>query len=311
MKTRKYILVSTILLILGLSGLMPETIFAQDIRKPQKISMQETSSNFRLKYGMGLSTRYLWRGLDLAQAPTLEPYGIAQLQNFELSLYGIYGLYENTAKHRDFEVDNPTGYAKLDPFYSDQITFTEVISNILYNIHTKFGTFRLGLTDYYFPDKLVKKTSSYTDSSGIVHSSQNYRKSKWLDWDGNGEGAHVLEANILFTGHEKFPFWALLAVNVHNDPDNALYLEAGYIFDLLNSKLSIWGGGTVGPSRWYQFSEVNGVLSKGNALTNFGVAFSREIALESWLVINFSLQDVIDFYDERNTVLFSTILKIE
>lgn len=308
MKTRKYLFVSTILIILGIA-MSTITTHAQDIRKPQKISMQETSSNFQFKYGMGLSTRYLWRGLDLAQAPTLEPYGIARLQNFELSLYGIYGLYENTAKHRDFE--NLIDKSNVQSYYSDKIAFNEVISNIFYNILTKFGTIRLGITDYYFPDKLVKKTSTYTDSIGTVFSSQSYRKSKWLDWDGNGEGAHVLEANLLFTGQEKFPLWILFAVNIHNDPDNALYLEAGYIFDLLNSKLSIWGGGTVGPSRWYQFSEVNGVLNKGNALTNFGVAFSREITLESWLLINFSLQDIIDFYDERNTVLFSTILKIE
>ena len=110
MKTKFYLLISTILIALGATFLIPQKLRAQDIRKPQKISMEE-SSNFKLKYGLGLSTRYLWRGLDLAQAPTLEPYGIAQLSHFELSVYGVYGLYESAPKNQDFaRLTDPTNF---------------------------------------------------------------------------------------------------------------------------------------------------------------------------------------------------------
>ena len=306
MKTFKYLFVSTTFIGLSLIVLTPCKLFAQDIRKPQKITMEE-SSNFKLKYGVGLSTRYLWRGLDLAKAPTLEPYGIAQLNHFELSVYGVYGLYESAPKNQDFaRLTDPTN------FFAQRIAFTEVITNIYYNILAKFGTFRLGITDYHFPDQYIGY--QVKDSTGAV-TNYAYKIPRWLNWDGDGKGAHTLELNLEFTGTEKFPLWLLFAINVHNDPDNAVYLEAGYIFNLLQNKLTIWSGGTLGASRWYQFhyesNDPTKKLKPGNALTNFGIAFSREVYIQSWLVLNFSLQDIIDFYEERNTILFTTILKIE
>ncbi|MCG6915392.1 hypothetical protein LJE86_15905, partial [bacterium BMS3Abin03] len=163
-----------------------------------------------------------------------------------------------------------------------------------------------------FPDQYIGYTVK--DSTGAV-TRYAYKIPRWLNWDGDGKGAHTIETSLEFTGTEKFPLWLLFAINVHNDPDNAIYLEAGYIFNLLQNKLTIWGGGTIGASRWYRFhyasNDPTKQLKEGNALTNFGIAFSREVYIESWLILNFSLQDVIDFYEERNTILFSTILKIE
>jgi len=305
MKTRFFLHASTILILLGtMIVLMNIETHAQDVRKPTKIATEETG-NFQLKYGMGMSTRYLWRGLDLAQSPALEPYGRALIYGLELSIYGVYGIYENAAKHPDFEIpENPENFSAV---FLDRIAFTEVISNIFYHINTNLGTFRLGVTEYYFPDRLVKEIE--VDSFGIEHIS--YPKSTWLNWKDNGEGAHVIEASIKFIGKKGFPFWGIAALNVYNDPDNSLYLEAGYNFNVLSNNLGIVAGGAVGGSKWYQFTVKNGKVRDGSGLTNFGITFSREIYLESWLILDFGLSDIINFYQERNTILFKATLKIE
>jgi hypothetical protein len=46
-------------------------------------------------------------------------------------------------------------------------------------------------------------------------------------------------------------------------------------------------------------------------MTSLSLAFSREIYVDDWLVIDFALRDVINFYKERNTILFNATLKIE
>ena len=277
---------------------------AQEVRRPVKVKTEQTG-DFQLKYGMGVSTRYIWRGLDLAKSPALEPFASALFYGFEVSFYGIYGLYESTAKHPDFE--DPGSFENQNSLYTDRIAFNEVITNIFYNIKTTAGTFRLGASSYYFPDQLIKQTE--IDSNGNKHFT--YTKTNWLNWHDNGNGAHVIEANIKFYGNKDFPLWVLIAYNVYNDPDNSLYAETGYTFNLLGNNLRLFAGGAIGGSQWYQFTVKNGVVQSGVGFINFGFTINREIQVEDWLLIDFSLTDVINYYEERNTLLFKTVLRIE
>jgi len=282
--------------------------FAQEVRKPTKISSEETSA-FNLKYGMGLSTRYIWRGLDLAKSPALQPYGQVLLYNFELSVYGVYGLFENAVKHPDFV--RPEDPSKFSAIYLDKIAFNEVITSLFYHIRADFGTIRFGISEYYFSDGLVKKSTDNVDSLGnVISTSVSYPNSTWLNWDDNGTGAHTIEASLRFDGKKNFPLWFLIGINVYNDPDNSIYVESGYTFNVQRNKLTIQLGSAIGASSWYQFNFKNGTF-RGDLSTNFGLTFSREIYLDDWLVIDFALRDVVSFYEERNTILFQTTLKIE
>jgi hypothetical protein len=278
-------------------------LYAQEVRKPKKITKEETSS-FKLKYGSGLTTRYIWRGLDLARSPALLPYGLASFSNFEISLYGIFGLFENASKHPDFV--KPQFPGEINPFFLERIAFNQIITNFFYRIKASFGEIRIGITDYYFPDGLVKEVE--VDSNGVE--TITYPPSTWLNWKDNGEGAHTIEINLRFAGNKKFPIWFLVAYNVYNDPNNSLYLEAGYTFNVLLNKLTLYIGSAIGASSWYQFNFKNGVF-RGDYMTSFGLTFSREIYLSDWLLIDFALTDIINFYKERNTILFTTTLKIE
>ncbi len=303
MKAKFYLFVFTTIIV-GFILNLNSGLYAQEVRKPRKITT-ERSSGFNLKYGSGLTTRYMWRGLDLARSPALLPYGLATFSNFEISLYGIFGLFENASKHPDFV--KPQNPGEINPFLLERIAFNQIITNFFYRIKAGFGDIRIGSSEYYFPDGLVKKVE--VDSNG-VEKKPTYPPSTWLNWDDNGEGAHTIEINLRFEGSKKFPLWLLVAYNVYNDPNNSLYLEAGYTFNVLLNKLTLYLGSAIGASSWYQFNFKDGKF-RGNIMTSFGFTFSREIYLDDWLLIDFALTDIINFYQERNTILFTTTLKIE
>lgn len=307
MKTLNYIL-SVILLVSSIMLSSGTNLFAQEVRKPITLQTEE-AAGFQLKYGMGLSTRYLWRGLDQAKSPALQPYGQALFYGFEISLYGIFGLFENAAKHPDFvRPQNPEDFSLI---YLDKIAFNEIITNLFYHINASFGTISFGVSDYYFSDNLVKKYQYRRDSLGnAIDTSLIYVNSTWLNWDDKGTGAHTIEASLRFNGKKAFPLWLLIASNVYNDPDKSIYVEGGYTFNVLRNKLILTVGSAIGASSWYQFNFKNGKF-RGDLSTNFSLTFSREIYLEDWLLVDFALTDVISFYDERNTILFKTTLKIE
>ena len=279
-------------------------ILAQEVRRPMKVNTLERE-NFEIRYGMGLSTRYMWRGLDLARSPTLEPYASILFYGFELSAYGVYGLYESAPKHPLFyNAKHPEEY---NPDFLVPIAFGEVISNLFYSFTTNIGTITIGATDYFFPDRLVRKVK--TDSNGVEH--VNFTPSLWGNWEGGGNGAHTVEAMLRYEGNSSFPAWLLIGYNIYNDPDNSLFTEAGYTFHVLNNNLSLFAGGAIGGSVWYQFTVKNGVVQDGLGLTNFGFILNREMILDEGLSLDFSLLDVANFYQERNTILFKAVLRIK
>ena len=303
MRTKFYKYFPAILILLVFIVSLNIETFSQEVRRPTKITT-EAESGFQLKYGSGLTTRYMWRGLDMARSPALLPYGLALFSGFEISVYGIFGLFENAAKHPDFV--KPQNPQEINPFFLQRIAFNQTITNFFFRFRPEFGSIRIGITEYYFPDGLVKKTD--VDSNGVE--SIRYSKSTWLNWDDNGAGAHTIEANIKYEGNKKFPLWVLIAYNIYNDPNNSLYIEAGYIFNLAQNKLTLALGTAIGASSWYQFNFKNGEF-RGDFSTHLNVTFSREIYLADWLIIDFALTDILAFYDERNTILFTTTLRIE
>ncbi len=284
--------------------LLPQKLNAQEIRKPIKIT-EEEKSDFQTRFGTAISSRYMWRGLNLSKAPVFEPYASFLFHGLELSFYGVFGMSESEFKHPDFDEHFNPG--EVDPYFLEKIAFSQVITNLFYNIETGIGTFTLGATDYYFSDRLIKQTSS--DSSGTENIS--YAKPLWDNWEDYGNGSHTLEATFRYTGSETFPLWILFGYNFYNDPDKSIFAEVGYTFRVDKNNLSFFAGGVLDASEWYQFTVKNGVLQQGVGLTNFGFVLNRELILEDWLTMDFSVLDVMNFYEERNTILFKSTLKIK
>jgi hypothetical protein len=278
---------------------VPQKLLAQEIRKPIKIT-EEEKSDFQTRFGTALSTRYMWRGLNLSRSPVFEPNASFLFHGLELSFYGVFGISESEFKHPDFDENFDPG--EVDPFFLEKIAFSQVITNLFYNIET----FTLGVTDYYFSDRLVKRVK--TDSSGNKEIS--YIKPLWENWE-DGNGSHTIEATFRYTGSSAFPLWILFGYNFYNDPDKSIFAEVGYTFKVAKNNLSFFAGGVLDASEWYQFTVKNGVLQDGVGLTNFGFILNREILIEDWLTLDLSVLDVMNFYEERNTILFKSILKIK
>jgi len=304
MKKISSVFLLTLVTAIAIVFIVPKKSFAQEIRKPMKLS-EEQISDFQIRYGMSLSSRYMWRGLNLSKAPVFEPYASFLFHGLELSFYGVYGLSESEAKHPDFE--KPSNPGAIYQPHLDKIAFSQIISNLFYNFGTEIGTFTLGVTGYYFPDMLLKQsTINSLGDTGFV-----YINPLWNNWEDNREGAHTVEANFRYSGNEDFPLWVVVAYNFYNDPDNSVFAEVGYTFRVLKNNLSIFAGGVLDASEWYQFTVKNGVLRDGTGLTNFGFILNRELKLENWLTLDFALIDVMNFYEERNTILFKTTFKID
>ncbi len=159
MKKVSSIFLITLVTAIAFVFIVPKKSFAQEIRKPMKLT-EEEKSDFQIRYGTAFSTRYMWRGLNLSKAPVFEPYASFLFHGLELSFYGVYGLSESEVKHSDFEkLSNP---GEIYPPNLDKIAFSQVISNLFYNFETEIGTFTLGATGYYFPDMLIGRAFTNT-----------------------------------------------------------------------------------------------------------------------------------------------------
>jgi len=102
----------------------------------------------------------------------------------------------------------------------------------------------LTVTDYFFPDEV----------NGYDY--YEYRK------DSSG---HIFEGMVSFDGTEKLPLRLMAAVNFFNDPENSVYIEAGYTF----SFLEVFAGAG------------NGIYTTDQKfnLVNVGICAGKEIAI--------------------------------
>ena len=109
------------------------------------------------------------------------------------------------------------------------------------------GAFSVGITDYYFPN------------GGVEFS----------NFDGDGEGAHVIEPYFSFGGTDSFPVTLYAAYNAYNDPDNSLYINASMPFAVGGMEMSFGIGASAGESAWYateSFSIIDMVLGASKSI---------------------------------------------
>jgi hypothetical protein len=118
-----------------------------------------------------------------------------------------------------------------------------------YSFETGAGTFGVIFTDYYYP------------SAGL----------EFFNYEGEGTGAHVLEAGLSYTGPGSFPIAISGFYNIHNDPDKSTYVQIGYPFQIESVELAFFAGASGGESAWYGTTKA--------ALINVGFSASKEIKI--------------------------------
>lgn len=125
---------------------------------------------------------------------------------------------------------------------------------------------------------------------------------KFFNFKSNGEGSHVPELQIQYSGNEVFPAKFMGAYNLYNDPEKSFYFELGYSLKPGNYNLDLCMGFTKGPSAIY-FVEKNKY-----ALINLGIFLSRTIELSKDISIPVALNYIINGYLEKSFLIFKISL---
>ena len=139
-----------------------------------------------------------------------------------------------------------------------------------YSVQNAAGTFTAIYTDYYYP------------SAGL----------KYFDYGGKGSGAHTLEVGLGYALPEDVPLTLTGYVNVHNDPDNSVYLQANYLLRVDGVSLDIFAGFTASRGAWYAASNAS--------MINIGVKATRSVVVTESFSIPVSAAFIINPHLEQS-----------
>jgi hypothetical protein len=160
--------------------------------------------------GVDLYSRYVWRGLDIAGTPSIQPTLAITYGGFELGTWGAYTLSNEASE-------------------SDEIDFW-----LGYTIEAESGVAVAAVvTDYYFPNAGVD-----------FFNFNNY--DAFIEDTIPDPGAHTLELGLAFTGPTSFPVTLSGYMNVHNDAGNNTYFQIDYPLTIDNTELSLFCGAAGG-----------------------------------------------------------------
>ncbi len=139
------------------------------------------------------------------------------------------------------------------------------------------GSFSVNITDYYFPFG-----------------------ANFFNFEGDGNGAHFIEAGASLSGGDDFPIDLSAAAFFHNDVDNSIYSELTYhVNDQVDFSLSAGNGmyvaGGFYTTEGFQIVGIGFTVSKEIKLTEsfslplFGTIILNPNSEKSFLVFGFSL----------------------
>jgi hypothetical protein len=215
------------------------------------IVLFHVSAPAQIEIGTALMSRYIWRGVDYGNSPSVQPSLTFTAGGFSVGTWGAYSIAGN----------------------GDEV-FSEHDLWVGYTVLTSGGSFSLLATDYHYPSAHLR----------------------YFDYSGNGEGAHTLEAGLLYTGPDAFPVSLFAAANFHNDPDNSVYLELGYSRSINDVEIVLFAGGTPGKSDWYG--------TPSAAIINVGIGVICMIAVTDRFSVPVSASFIINPELEQSHLVF-------
>ncbi len=204
-------------------------------------------SKISFSFGMDLVTRYVWRGDELG----INGDGNST-SHFQPNASLTYNLRNAGALVLGF-----WGSYGFNGAYSENDYF------LSYSLPTSAGNFLFMFTDYCFPDQGIAITN----------------------FEGQGNGAHTIEALVGYTLPGSFPVSINLSTNIHNDaPGNkSFYGEINFPFTLADTDFSFFAGAALGKSYWHNIStdkvEFNNVGFKGSKSIKISQEYSLPVSI--------------------------------
>lgn len=251
------------LLLLTTPALAQETGELSDAPLPADTD-EEAAPLVTLDAGVTLASRFIYRGINLGEAPQVQPRLSLNAGDFQVSLWSSHPI----AQPSDESIETPR-----------DANYREVLFWALYNIDVGVGT----LTPY-------------------VQNHYNPNVGDLFDFEDDGEGAHFLQTQLMFTGDERLPIDALIGWVFYNDPGDSIYLEGGYRFSASGLDLRAFLGGVPGRSPF------NGVTDDEPTITNIGLSASRSLTLTEEYSLPVGVSFIFNPYTENALAVFSVNL---
>jgi hypothetical protein len=203
--------------------------------------------------GGDLSSRFVWRGWDIANTPAMQPAVAVGWGNLEFGSWGAYTLSNESSA-------------------SDEIDFW-----LSYTVSLNNGTSVMALaTDYYFPD------------AGIDLFNFNNHDAM-IDDTIPDPGAHTLELGLSVTGPTSFPITVAGYINVYNDAGSNTYFQLDYPFTVGETQLGVFcgaAGGSKDNPDYYGAESLNAINVGVTAARELKVSSSFSLPLTMSLIVN-------------------------
>lgn len=218
----------------------------------------------RFSVGADVVSRYVWRGTDFGESVSVQPTLSFAAGGFEVGSWASYATSPQAA------------------------SFNEHDLWIGYELETaRSGAFSIGVTDYYFPAP---------PGEGLLRDPAT----EFFNFEGSGRGAHWIEPYVGYAGPEAFPVSFMAAMMAHNDPDNSVYLEAGFPLEIDGTDLGLTLGVVPMESAFYGTS--------GVSVINLGLSAGRTIPITDTFGIPVSVAYVLNPLTERSFLVFGVSL---
>jgi hypothetical protein len=207
---QKNFLLFPLVFILSFIFFLPIGGFSQN--EDEHAKEESSSSSPRIDLGADFVSRYIWRGKDYGNSPSIQPNVSFSAAGFKIGAWGCYGISEYKTKINDSTIIDMGHYAETDFFVS--YTYKWVT---------------LGVTDYFFPNPLIPNNGN-----------------KYFNYNNRTTG-HTFEVCLSFNGTDKVPLQIFAGTFIYGadkgkdstgvygtgDKNNfSTYFEVSYLFTI-------------------------------------------------------------------------------
>jgi hypothetical protein len=209
--------------------------------------------NVTVNTGVDFYNRYVWRGLDIANTPSIQPSLSVSYDGFELGTWGAYTL-SNEASDAD-EIDFWLSYTHA---FVNGVSMTTIV------------------TDYYFPNA-GREIFNFNDYDAVI------------DDTIPDPGAHTIEFGLLITGPKYLPVTLSGYLNVYNDAGSNSYFQLDYPITVDKTDLSFFcgvAGGSKDNPDYYGTDELAAINLGVTAMREIKMSENFSIPLTVSLVVN-------------------------
>lgn len=231
------------------------------------------SKNNKVNIGAELNSRYIWRGIQLADGPCIQPFIEYQCNNFKIGSWASYSLISTKGTEFDIYIS----YSLLNEMFS------------------------IAVWDYFFPNENgVEKFFDYDKNSTkhIIEPTITYNGTEkfplYVSASCNVFGADAKKVNNDINSSD---------FNKEVGNQYSFYFEAGYNFNCMNTKSKIFIGGTPNNPKNSDlntgFIGENGYYAKKSGLINCGISSSKEIKINDNYSIPFKVSVLTNPIEEK------------